>query len=150
MLPYGGIPGDMASSQQSFRTTSSNARSRVLYDDPDSARRTILGIRGDSQSPALPEPAAVQDSPLAGRSQFRASTSAGSRLPSSHAFNYDLRDDAPRPLHIHRNLAEALSIASRTRLDRPEEGMEAGEYSKSIASSWRWRDANVNRSWASS
>ena len=132
MLPYGGVPGDMASSQQSFRTTSSNARSRVLYDDPDSARRTIMGIRGDSQSPALPDPASVQDSPLAGRSQSRAVTSVGSRLPSSHAFNYDSRDDAPRPLQIHRNLAEALSIASRSRLDRPEDGLEEGDYSKTI------------------
>ena len=104
-----------------------------------------MGIRGDSQSPALPDPAAGQDSPLAGRSQSRALTSAGSRLPSSYAFNYNLRDNAPRPLQIHRNLAEALSIASRTRLDRPEDGLEERGYSKSIDTVSSCKATNANK-----
>ena len=50
VMPYDDITGEMPSEQQSLQNMSSSSRQRVLYDDPDSARRTILRIQNNASN----------------------------------------------------------------------------------------------------
>lgn len=47
-MPYNDVTGEKSSSQQSLQTASSEARRRILFDDPESARRKIMGLPGSS------------------------------------------------------------------------------------------------------
>ena len=46
MQSHNDSSGERSVSQHSIRTTGSNGRQRVLYDDPDSARRNIMRLQG--------------------------------------------------------------------------------------------------------
>lgn len=97
-MAYHHIPEEADSpSQQSLQTSSSEGRRRVLYDDPDSARRDIMRLpAGASQHPIISSP--YQDSPLFRRSNTSQSTSGG--IQQEHG------------VHTHRDV-EAANEASR-------------------------------------
>ena len=111
MMPYADKTEEMSSSQQSLQTASSNGRRRVLYDDPDSARRTIMRMPG-SVSPQAADDSPYQDSPLAHRSNGNQTSFLGPGIEGVAApqteFTAQRPSGTPRGLQIHPFLREAL------------------------------------------
>ena len=53
MQPDSNNTGERSVSQYSIQTSGSNGRQRILYDDPDSARRNIMGLQGGTPQQAV-------------------------------------------------------------------------------------------------
>ena len=116
-MPYNYVTGEMSSSQQSLHTTSSGGRQRVLYDDPDSARRTIMRI-GDNMSRPAFSPNRNEDYPLTNRSQ-RGNLPLSSSGPHyttrpGTPLDFERQIQTPCRLQIHPNLREAAGSAPST------------------------------------
>ena len=108
MEPYGYEAGEKSRSQQSFHTTGSNGRQRVLYEDPDSARRNIMGLTGsrsDETIIAVPGQNPVDDTPPVPPLTF--SPRPGTPNPYS-----PMSVGHPRGLQIHPRFREVLGVGA--------------------------------------
>lgn len=130
MQPYDNFTGEMSASQTSLPTNaSSNGRQRVLYDNPDNARRNIMGI-GNNSGPRAVSQGPYQDSPLANRSRGRW-LEGSSIWPQSHPgmMWYGLdgqneQEDVPQPLQTQRIVTEAIRRGTATRPNDLGDGFE--------------------------
>ena len=127
-MAYNDPTGEKAASQQSFQTSSSNGRQRVLYDDPESARRRIMGIPGSGSQPPLPN-TPRHDSALTQRSNEQTPfTGLGPHRPGT-PIPFEFRSEN-RGLQIHPNLREALNVGGPNAPDAEhyEVNRLAGDY----------------------
>ena len=108
MEPYGDESGEKSRSQQSFHTTGSNGRQRILYDDPDSARRNIMGLpgsRSDETIIASPGYGQLRDAPPMPSPTFI--TRPGTPNPYSPA-----SVGHPRGVQLHPRFREVLGMGA--------------------------------------
>ena len=91
-MPYDDKTQEAAASQHSLQTTSSGGRQRVLYDDPDSARRNIMRIPGNvSPQTAIFSPPARAGTPFPTSQEQTYVDRASSLYPPSQRSNpFDL------------------------------------------------------------
>ncbi|KAK3710684.1 hypothetical protein LTR37_010103 [Vermiconidia calcicola] len=110
-MAYTDRRGEFPTSQHSLQTSSSNGRQRMLYDDPESARRNILRIQSArSQQTAAPSP--YDDSPPLRRndeSQLSFASNVHQRPVTPIPFRNMSGGSTQRALHLHPNFREALS-----------------------------------------
>ena len=118
-MPYHDVTGEKSSSQHSLQTVTSEGRRRVLYDDPDSARRKIMGLpASSSQHPTIAN--TYQDSPLAHRSNENQTTyfCSGQQQPNLPVpFAIPTETETPRSIRIHPNLREHLGLGASNAQD---------------------------------
>ena len=116
-MPYDNFTGEFSTSQQSLHTTSSNGRQRVLYKDPESARRTILGIHGTARQ-STNDRYQYDGSPLSHKDNGLDFEFSDPNLPEpaspSRYSTFINQEQVPRRLQIHRNLREALRMGAST------------------------------------
>ncbi|KAK3723244.1 hypothetical protein LTR37_001967 [Vermiconidia calcicola] len=118
-MAYTDRAGEFSTSQNSLQTSSSNGRQRMLYDDPESARRNILRIQSArSQQTAAPSP--YDDSPPLRRndeSQLSFARNVHSRPATPLPFQNMSGGGTPGTLHLHPSLREALSRGPESTVD---------------------------------
>ena len=119
-------PGQQSSSQQSSSPVYNVSRQgRVLYDDPESARRTIMRLRGASARSAG-DNSNDHESPLADRG-YEANVTLSDSRPSAMTApptppNFPDESEGLNGLRNHRSIREALGLGvTHTRNDREGE-----------------------------
>ena len=126
MDPYDDQAGEKSRSQQSFHTTGSNGRQRVLYDNPDSARRNIMGLPGSRSDDTIivrPSQNPHDDTPPVPPLTF------GPRPGTPISYSRESVGH-PRGLQIHPRLREVLDggVPSNSRIVGDEFDYENLEY----------------------
>ncbi|KAK5121112.1 hypothetical protein LTR85_005596 [Meristemomyces frigidus] len=117
LMPYDGLTGEMDESLPA--SSDGSRRTRVLYSDPEDARRNIMRIPGVASQPTMME-SVYQESPLARKGQdtgLPMSTADLRNLEEGHGadlHDYGRREDqANRPLTVNRGSSQyPLSVRS--------------------------------------
>lgn len=110
-MAYNDPTGEKSASQHSLQTSSSNGRQRILYDDPESARRKIMGLQNSGSQQTVLGPR--YDTPIANRGtepQTSIATFVQPRPATPVPFATRTGD---RRLQIHPNLRAALGTDTR-------------------------------------
>jgi hypothetical protein len=116
IMAYNDASREKSSSQVSLQTSASNGRQRVLYDDPASARRNIMGIAGgNSQQTIIASPHHGQESttpPIPTYTPPPIPPLAFRPRPATPNLFASVIPDQPRGLQIHPRLREVLGLGA--------------------------------------